>query len=111
MKAHDCRRCGAHSAVSRPSKAYWLLIAPFWAVLLFVGACCALMLPLNLVLVPAWLACAGAVGRISDRMATARCGACGACGSESAARTPEVTRRSTGPANEGPMEGALIREA
>lgn len=108
MKAHDCQACGAHESVTRPSRAYWLLIAPFWAVLLFVGACCALMLPLNLVLVPAWLACAGAVGRISDRMATPRCKD---CGSESAARAPEVTGRTTGPAHEGSMEGALVGEA
>jgi len=108
MKAHDCTACGAHTSFSKPSRAYWLLIAPFWAVLLFVGAGCALMLPLNLVLVPAWLAAAGSIGRISDWMATARCGE---CGSESAARAPEVSGRPARPAHEGAMEGALVGEA
>lgn len=96
----------------KPSRAWWLLVVAVWTLLLGFGACFAILLPLNLVLVPAWLACATSVGPMARKVTEPRCGDCGARAGSAARRTAtEVARGLAGPANEGAMEGALVREA
>lgn len=109
MESNPCGSCGALSSVRAKGRAWWLVVGLAWVPLLLVGACCALLLPLNLVLVPMWLACATAVGALARRATEPRCGVCGASGARLAAA--EVARRDAGPAQEGAMEGALIRKA
>jgi hypothetical protein len=46
--------------------AAWSIIIVMWSLLLPLGVVCALALPLNLVLVPCWLAAAGAIGRLPE---------------------------------------------
>lgn len=104
-----CGACGAPSSVKTPSKAWWIAVVALWVPTLFFGACAALMLPLNLVLVPCWLACASSVGALSRRITEPRCEECSASGARIA--PPEVARRTARPADEGAMEGALVREA
>jgi hypothetical protein len=101
-----CAACGEREGSRRPSRAWWLVVVFAWAVLLLFGACAALMLPLNLVLVPAWLSCAMAVGPLARRLTEPRCRACGA----SWAPAAEVARRLAGPADERAVEGALVGE-
>lgn len=48
--------------------AAYSVIAVLWTLLLAFGVVCALALPLNLVLVPCWLACAGSVGRLAEAL-------------------------------------------
>lgn len=73
-----CARCGDDAPPRRPSPLVRVVLVVGWAVFLLLGACCALMLPLNLVLVPCWLACASAVGPLARRATELRCGSCGA---------------------------------
>jgi len=46
----------------------WVIIGAAWAVLLPVGVCCALLLPLNLVLVPCWFAAASSLGVLAREL-------------------------------------------
>lgn len=46
----------------------WLIIGTAWTVLLALGVCCALALPLNLLLVPCWLAAASSVGTLARNL-------------------------------------------
>jgi hypothetical protein len=48
--------------------AAWTFVVVAWMVLLPLGACAALLLPLNIVLVPAWLAVATSVGPLARRL-------------------------------------------
>lgn len=48
--------------------AAYTVIGVLWTLLLAFGVGCALALPLNLVLVPCWLACAGSVGRLAEEL-------------------------------------------
>ena len=105
----SCGKCGAEGAVVRPTRLWWAVIALAWTVFILFGACFAVMLPLNLVLVPAWLMVASAVGPLARRATEPRCRACGASCPRYAA--PEVPRGATRPADERAMEGALIGEA
>lgn len=85
-----------------PSRWWWLAVVLLWPPLILLGVVCALALPLNLVLVPAWLACAGSVGTLARRINEPRCIAC-----ESGAPA-EVAGREARPAHERPMESALV---
>lgn len=120
----DCRACGGRGTVETPSRAWWGLVALAWALLLGFGACFAILLPLNLVLVPAWLACATAVGPMARRVTEPRCRACRATDAalrqttsnvdHEASRAGRVASEVAGglarPADERAMEGALIGE-
>lgn len=72
-----CPRCRGTSGLARPNPAWWLVLVPTWALLLFFGACAAIMLPLNLVLVPTWFACATSVGALARKVTSPRCRDCG----------------------------------
>jgi hypothetical protein len=105
-----CGACGNCAGRRPPSRAWWLVVVPAWAALLFVGACSAIMLPLNLVLVPAWFACALSLGTLARRARSPSCRACGEWdGSWSAA--PEVAGGLARPADERAVERALVGEA
>ncbi len=104
-----CSSCGAEARPVQPSRAWWGVLVALWVVFLFVGACSAILLPLNMLLVPCWLAAASSVGPWARQLVDPRCGACGKIGSP--ARAPYVARRATRPAHEGAMERALIAEA
>lgn len=113
----DCKACGGMNTVVTPSRAWWVVVVAVWTLLLGFGACFAILLPLNLVLVPCWLACATSVGPMARKLAETRCKACGVQPGtrealQSAARrtASEVAGRLAGPAHEGAMEGALVRE-
>lgn len=46
----------------------WLIVGMAWAVLLALGVCCALALPLNLLLIPCWLSAASSVGPLAREL-------------------------------------------
>lgn len=83
MKGHDhghgrdCNRCNAKGSVKTPSPLCWVLVGFAWAGLLLLGVCCALPIPLTLVLVPSWLAIASSVGPLARALVDAKCVACG----------------------------------
>lgn len=72
-----CGACGERGTLRAPSRGWWIVVGLAWAVLLLFGACSALLLPLNFVLVPAWLACASAIGPLARRASEPHCRACG----------------------------------
>ena len=74
---HRCPRCGDGRPPVRSSRLAWAIFPLVWAPLFLVGAGAALLLPLNLILVPCWLACASAVGALARRLLDPRCAACG----------------------------------
>ena len=80
----------------------WVFAAVVTYPLLVLGACLvAVMPPINIVLIPPWIALSmGAVGGISNGIADAR-----------SALLAEGTGRLARPANEGFVEGALVAEA
>lgn len=92
------------------SKLAWPAIPLLWTAVGALGVLCALALPLNLVLVPCWLACAGSVGALSRRILDPHCEGCGEPRG-SASGAADVARRATGPAHERAMERALVGEA
>lgn len=79
--------------------ARWMFVVLAWTVLLSLGACVAIMLPLNLVLVPCWFAMASSVGPLAQRVFG---------DPRSAARR---ARRRPRPSDERAVERRLIREA
>lgn len=109
--AADCRACGAEKSVSKRSIVWRVLAVAFWVPMLALGVCCALLLPLNLVLVPCWVACACAVGPLARKASEVHCHACGVSAEVAANSFAEVPRRDARPAHERAMEGALVREA
>lgn len=48
--------------------ARWAFLGVCWTILLFLGACFAIMLPLNLVLIPCWIAMATSVGTLAREL-------------------------------------------
>jgi len=104
-----CPRCGDEHPAVRAPKAAWAIIPLAWIALIALGVVSALSLPLNLVLIPCWLACASAVGQLARGLLDPKCGACGEPRA-STNPTAYVTGGSTGPAHESPMKGGLIGE-
>lgn len=85
--------------MNRARRIFWKVAAiAFWVPMLALGICCALCIPLNLILVPCWVAMASAVGPLAERASAPDALA-------------EVAGRRTGPADESAMEGALIGKA
>ena len=80
----------------------WIFVAVITYPLLTFGACLlAVMPPINIVLIPPWIALMmGAVGAISNRIGEAR-----------SALLAERAGRLAGPAHEGFVKRALIAEA
>ncbi len=72
-----CPRCHGRSGLAAPRRAWWLVVVPAWVLLLLFGACAAIMLPLNLVLVPTWLVCATSIGALARKATTRTCRDCG----------------------------------
>ena len=79
--------------------ACWGFIVLAWSVLIPLGACAAIMLPLNMVLVPLWFSAATSVGPLARTLF-------GEYPSSNAAAN--VAGSATGPANERAVEGALV---
>lgn len=104
-----CSSCGSEASPVRRSRAWWIVVGALWAAFLFLGVCSALLLPLNMVLVPCWLAVASSVGPWARELLDPRCGGCGAIGSP--ARAPYLAGGASRPADERPVEGALVGEA
>ena len=48
--------------------ARWAFLGVCWTILLFLGACFAIMLPLNLVLIPCWISMATSVGALAREL-------------------------------------------
>jgi hypothetical protein len=70
--AHHCAACGQEAIA--PSLLWRVLAIAFWVPMLAFGACCALLLPFNLILVPCWVAVASAVGPLARKASERRCG-------------------------------------
>lgn len=107
----ECRACGTREPPRARSRVWWIPLGMFWAVLLGFGACFAILLPLNLLLVPAWLAVGSSVGPLARKLTEPRCPSCGAPATSrvrTRAALPEVARRPARPADERAMEGALV---
>ncbi len=77
--------------------ARWGFVILVWSVLIPLGACAAIMLPLNMVLVPLWLGAATSVGPLARKLF-----------GEYPSAAANVARGAAGPADEGAMERALI---
>lgn len=105
--------CSSSCNVVRPSRLRWIPIGLAWAVILLLGLCSALMMGLNVVLVPCWLVAASSLGPLARELLTPRCADCGAPSSEvaSAPGAADVAGRAARPADERAVEGALIGEA
>lgn len=88
MRAVVCPRCAHEGAPDRPGPLGWVVVVGFWSVVLLFGACAAILLPLNLLLVPGWLAVASTVGPLARRWLDPRCAACGEVLGSSPARAP-----------------------
>jgi hypothetical protein len=107
-----CSRCGDDKAPVRAPRLAWAVIPLVWTALILLGACSALLLPANLLLVPCWLAVGSSVGTLARELLDPKCGRCGANrGSSSASRSAYVTRRPSGPTDERAMKGGLVGEA
>ena len=104
LSGMNCRACGEKGSVTTRSLFWRVLAAAFWVPMLAVGVCCALAIPLNLLLVPCWMACASAVGPLARKASEARCRHCGA----SATSLPEIAGAHPRPSHEGAMERALV---
>jgi hypothetical protein len=114
-----CEACAAHVTPHRPSRLWHGGTVLVWLFIIVAGPFLAIMPPLNLVTIPIFVFVASAlVGYVSEK--TKKPPACPRCGRDvdrflrtpapSAAAT-EVARRSSRPADESLVEGALIREA
>lgn len=105
-----CPRCGDANPPVRAPRLALLAIPTMCIPLMALGAFLAILLPLNLLLVPCWVACASGIGELVRRLVDPKCGSCGdPLGS--AASAAKLARRSSGPANERAMKGRLIGEA
>lgn len=105
-----CPSCGDREPPVRAPRIAWAVIPLVWGPLIVVGVCCALLMGLNLVLVPCWLACAGAVGPVARKLLDPKCGACGEPRG-SAPGAAHVAGGPAGPADERAVERRLIGEA
>lgn len=106
-----CPKCGdGQPPVCAPRIAAWVIIPTAWIVLLAWGAVAFVLMPLNLVLVPCWLACACAVGPLHRKLLDPKCGACGETRG-SATTVAYLAGSSAGPSNERSVKGRLIGEA
>jgi hypothetical protein len=105
-----CSRCGDDRPAKRAPRVALALIPLAWAVVLLFGAVLAILVPLNLVLIPCWLAVGTSLGALAREVLDPKCAGCGAP-RVSAGRAAHVARRTSRPAHEGAMEGGLVGEA
>jgi hypothetical protein len=105
-----CPTCGDDKPAVRAPRVAHAIIPLGWAAILLFGACLAILVPLNLVLIPCWLAVGTSLGALARELLDWKCASCGAPRG-SAARAPYVARRSPRPAHERAMEGGLVGEA
>lgn len=116
-----CNRCGAEARLVKPSRLRWLALGAYWAVILLIGASFAVLMGLNLILVPCWFLAATSIGPAARQMLDPRCASCdsianyalvpAAAGASSAAGATYVAGSASRPADERAVKGALIREA
>lgn len=78
--------------------ARWMFVVLAWTLLLSLGACVAIMLPLNLLLVPCWFAMASSVGPLAQRVFG------------DPRSTARRAGRRAGPSHERAVERRLVRE-
>lgn len=105
-----CPSCGDRGPAVRAPRIARAFVPLAWAVLIAAGMCSALLLPLNMVLIPCWLACASAVGPLARKLLDPKCGGCGEPRG-SAARAAHVAGGPSGPSDEGAVKGRLVRKA
>jgi hypothetical protein len=117
---HNCPSCGEAKPAGRvPKIVAWSVIPVMWTAMIGFGACLAILVPANLVLIPCWLMVASSLGPLAREMLDPKCEGCGEPrGFSSSApawrRTTggsaasNVSRRATRPTHEGAMEGSLV---
>lgn len=105
-----CPSCGDGRPAVRAPRMSWVLVPLAWSVLIGAGVASALLLPLNIVLIPCWLACAGAVGPLARKLLDPKCAACGEPRG-SATGAAHLAGRPSGPADERAVKRGLIGEA
>src|SRR5262245_46849854 len=75
-EAHDrCATCGDHSPAVRRPRILAALLPIAWAFILFFGACLAILVPLNLILIPCWLMVGSSLGPLARELLDPHCGA------------------------------------
>jgi hypothetical protein len=116
-----CTKCGQGREMSgarhvrTAARVGFTMVA--WTGLIVVGACAAILVPINLVLIPCWLAAASSVGPLARELFDGRCEECDGvpakAGTEStsARRAPDFARSAPRPAHERAMKGSLIGKA
>jgi hypothetical protein len=117
--AHKCPSCGEAKATGRvPKIVAWTVIPVMWTAMIGFGACLAILVPANLVLIPCWLMVASSLGPLAREMLDPKCEGCGEPrGFSSSAAAPwkktttassNIARRTSRPTHEGAMEGGLV---
>lgn len=110
-----CSRCGeTHSRRVNPILARIVLVLA-WTLILGFGALLAILVPVNLILIPCWLMVGSSLGPLVAELFDAKCVRCGQSRASYAASapprsSPEVSRRLPCPAHERAVERALIGE-
>jgi hypothetical protein len=105
-----CAACADDGPAVRAPRLAAVVIPIAWAFILLFGACLAILVPLNLVLIPCWVAVGSSLGPLARELLDPKCKACGAPRG-SARSAANVARRASRPAHEGTMEGTLVGEA
>lgn len=108
----SCSKCGDDKPAVRAPRLAWAVIPLMWTVIILFGAFLAILVPVNLLLIPCWMMVGSSLGPLAREILDPKCGSCGANrGLSSASSSAYVTRRASGPADEGTMKGGLVREA
>jgi hypothetical protein len=84
------------------------VLACAWTVILGFGAALAILIPINLILIPCWLMVGSSLGPLARELFDPKCARCLDIHGAGAAN---VSRRSARPTNKGSMEGCLVGEA
>ncbi len=100
-------------------KAAWALLPIAWILLLGTGSVVALLLPLNMILIPCWIAVGSSLGALTREVLDPTCPGCGALRgsggmperSAARGRATDLAGGASGPAHEGAVEAGLVREA
>lgn len=115
-----CANCGDKNPPVRAPKIAWALIPLAWTLILGIGSVLAILVPLNLILIPCWFAVGSSLGALAREVLDPKCGGCGAprgasyaswSANKSAAdrrALADFARRAARPANEGAVEGGLV---
>jgi hypothetical protein len=108
-KCPTCR--DENPGVRAPRLVAWAVTAIAWTAILLTGSALAILIPINLVLIPCWLIVGSSLGPLARELFDPKCQACASPRGFSSTGPAHVSWRSTRPANKRAVESGLVREA